>query len=481
MAEVKVLHNIIAGEARQAASGETLEIVNPATGQAYATAPLSGPEDVDAAFSAAGDAFEKWRWSTPSERQAALLAFADAIEAGADELVDIECENTGKPKNLTASEEIGPMVDQVRFFAGAARVLDGRAQGEYMRGFTSSVRREPIGPVGQVAPWNYPMMMAIWKLAPALAAGNTVVLKPSDTTPASSIWLAEKLADILPTGVVNVVCGDRATGATLTAHPIPRMVSITGSTRAGMAVATAAASDLKVTHLELGGKAPVVVFDDVDLESAIEGISVAGLFNAGQDCTAATRVLCQAGVYDEFVAELAKAAAATRTGFDPADEDILYGAINNPRQLSHVSGLVERAPSHARVVTGGRQVDRDGYFYEPTVVADLQQDDELIRTEIFGPVLTVQKFGDEDEAVALANDTVYGLASSVWTSNTGTAARLAMRLDFGCVWVNTHIPLVAEMPHGGFKHSGHGKDLSMYSLEDYTRIKHVMQYHGFEG
>ena len=481
MAEIKVLHNIIGGEARPAASGETLEVVNPATGDVYATSPLSGAADVDAAFTAAASAFEKWRWSTPSERQAALLAFADAIEAGSDELVDIECENTGKPKNLTASEEIGPMVDQVRFFAGAARVLDGRAQGEYMRGFTSSVRREPIGPVGQVAPWNYPMMMAIWKLAPALAAGNTVVLKPSDTTPASSVWLAEKLADILPPGVVNVICGDRATGATLTAHPVPRMVSITGSTRAGMAVATAAASDLKVTHLELGGKAPVVAFDDVDLAAAIEGISVAGLFNAGQDCTAATRVLCQAGVYDEFVAELAKASAAARTGFDPADEDILYGPINSTRQLAHISGLVERTPSHARVVTGGRQVEREGYFYEPTVIADLRQDDELIRTEVFGPVLTVQKFADEDEAVALANDTVYGLASSVWTSNAGTAARLAMRLDFGCVWINTHIPLVAEMPHGGFKHSGHGKDLSLYSLEDYTRIKHVMQYHGFEG
>jgi len=481
VSELKVLHNIIAGEARPAVSGETLSIVNPATGQAYATSPKSGAADVDAAFQAAGTAFESWRWSTPSERQAALLGFADVIESNSDELVEIEIENTGKPRNLTASEEIGPMVDQVRFFAGAARLLDGRAQGEFMRGFTSSVRREPIGPVGQVTPWNYPMMMAIWKLAPALAAGNTVVLKPSDTTPASSIWLVEKLQDLLPSGVANLVCGDRDTGAALTAHPIPRMVSITGSTRAGMAVAQSASVDLKVAHLELGGKAPVVVFDDVDLAAAIEGISVAGLFNAGQDCTAATRVLCQAGVYEEFVAELGKAAAATRTGWDPADEDILYGPINNPRQLSHVSGLVERAPSHARVVTGGHQVQRDGYFYEPTVVADLQQSDELIRTEVFGPVITVQKFGDENEAVTMANDTRYGLSSSVWTSNAGTAARVSMRLDFGCVWVNTHIPLVAEMPHGGFKHSGYGKDLSMYSLEDYTRIKHVMQFHGFEG
>ena len=481
MSELKVLHNIIAGEARPSVSGETLDIVNPATGQVYATSPKSGPLDVDAAFQAAGSAFETWRWSTPSERQAALLGFADVIEGNAGELVEIEIENTGKPRNLTTSEEIGPMVDQLRFFAGAARLLDGRAQGEFMRGFTSSVRREPIGPIGQVTPWNYPMMMAIWKLAPALAAGNTVVLKPSDTTPASSIWLVEKLQDLLPSGVVNLVCGDRDTGAALTAHPIPRMVSITGSTRAGMAVAQSAAMDIKVAHLELGGKAPVVVFDDVDLAAAIEGISVAGLFNAGQDCTAATRVLCQGGIYEEFVSELGKAAAATRTGWDPDDEDILYGPINNVRQLGHVSGLVERAPGHARLVTGGHQLQRDGYFYEPTVVADLRQSDELIRTEVFGPVITVQTFDDENEAVTLANDTQYGLSSSVWTSNAGTAARLSMRLDFGCVWVNTHIPLVAEMPHGGFKHSGYGKDLSMYSLEDYTRIKHVMQYHGFEG
>ncbi|MBK8446468.1 MAG: aminobutyraldehyde dehydrogenase [Micropruina sp.] len=478
---VKVLHNIINGEALAASSGETMDVIDPATGQVYATAPQSGEADVDAAFRAAGAAFETWRWATPSERQQALLKFADVIEAHGDELADIECENTGKPKNLTVSEEVGPMVDQLRFFAGAARLLEGRASAEYMRGATSSIRREPIGPVGQVAPWNYPMMMAIWKLAPALAAGNTVVLKPSDTTPASSLWMVEKLQDILPPGVVNLVCGDRTTGAALTAHPIPRMVSITGSTGAGIAVAKAAAADLKIAHLELGGKAPVVVFDDVDLAAAVEGISVAGLFNGGQDCTAATRVLCQAGVYDEFVAELGRAAAAVRTGFDPADEDILYGSINNSRQLAHVSGLVERAPEHARVVTGGHQLERPGYFYEPTVIADLQQRDELIRTEVFGPVITVQKFADENEAVAMANDTEYGLASSVWTSDAGTAARMPMRLDFGCVWINTHIPLVGEMPHGGFKHSGYGKDLSLYGMEDYTRIKHVMHFHGFEG
>ncbi|WP_240136897.1 gamma-aminobutyraldehyde dehydrogenase [Streptomyces sp. MUM 178J] len=471
--ELRRLRNYINGEFKDAADGGTIEVINPATGDAYATSPLSREADVDAAMAAAAAAFPAWRDATPAERQKALLKIADAFEERAEDLLAAECENTGKPVELTRSEEFPMMVDQIRFFAGAARMLEGRASGEYMEGFTSMVRREPVGVCAQVAPWNYPMMMAVWKFAPALAAGNTVVLKPSDTTPASTVLIAEIIGAILPKGVFNVICGDRETGRLMVEHSTPAMASITGSVRAGMQVAASAAKDVKRVHLELGGKAPVVVFEDTDIAKAVEDISVAGYFNAGQDCTAATRVLVHEAIHDEFVEALAKAAADTKTG-GPDDADVLYGPLNNANQLEQVTGFIDRLPAHAKVEAGGHRVGDKGYFYAPTVVSGLKQDDEIVQQEVFGPVITVQSFRDEAQAVEWANGVEYALASSVWTKDHARAMRLSKALDFGCVWINTHIPLVAEMPHGGFKKSGYGKDLSAYGFDDYTRIKHVM-------
>ncbi len=475
-ASPRILRNFVNGEYVEPDSDVTSDIVSPVSAEVVATAPVSSAADVDRAYAAATAAFEVWGDATPSERQQAILKFADAVEARADEFVHLETENTGKPYAVTASDELPPMVDEIRFFAGAARVLEGRAAGEYMKGHTSWIRREPIGVIGQVTPWNYPMMMAIWKIAPALAAGNTVVLKPSDTTPETTLLLAEIASEFLPAGTFNVITGDRDTGRALVQHKTPAMVSITGSVRAGMQVAESASHDVKRVHLELGGKAPVVVFDDADLETAVAAIADAGYYNAGQDCTSATRVIAGPRIHDDFVAALAQYARSSAKVGLPDDEDATFGPVNNANQLANVEGFLSRLPDHASIVAGGSRVSGlgDGYYFAPTVLSGLRQDDEAIQREIFGPVITVQKFSDEAEALAWANGVEYGLASSVWTKDFGTAMRMSRKLDFGVVWINTHIPFVAEMPHGGFKHSGYGKDLSMYGFEDYTRIKHVM-------